>query len=281
VWCNFAHPALLSLTCEAVGGDPHATIQVASAFVVLSGAADVHDDIIDQSTTKDSKPTVFGKYGKDIAIVLGDILFFKGVYMLHEACEKLSTNQRENILRLAKQAFFRIGGAEVEEAIFRGRLDLSAEDYASIIEKKVAIAEVAARIGAIIGNGTPQDIEKMGHYGKTLGFLMTIRDEFIDVFELDELQNRLKNECLPLPLLNALQDPDTKSRVTQILEREDITQCQLDELLELVVNAEANRKLGLEMHLLIEDEVSRMQHICKNTEVLIMLLKATLEDLPH
>ena len=281
VWCNFAHPALLSLTCEAVGGNPNATTHVGAAFVVLSGAADVHDDIIEQSMIKDSKPTIFGKYGKDVAIVIGDILFYKGVYMLHDACENFSKKQRVTILRLAKLAFFKIGSVEAEEARFRGRIDLRAEEYVSLIEKKVAIAEVAASIGAIIGDGTPQDVERMGHYGKTLGFLMTVRDEFIDLFELDELKNRLKNECLPLPLLYAIQDSTVKSKVLRILQSEEITQSKLDELLEIVANAGANRKLVVKMKLLIEDETRHLQQVRKNAEILKMLLNATLEDLPH
>src|SRR3972149_1980458 len=66
VFCDVFQPGLLSLYCEAVGGDPNETTQTGAAMVLLVGAADLHDDIIDQSTTKNSKPTVFGKFGQDI-----------------------------------------------------------------------------------------------------------------------------------------------------------------------------------------------------------------------
>ena len=93
-WVDVLHPALISLACEAVGGSTDATTQIGAAVVLLAGGADVHDDIIDQSTIKDTKPTVFGKFGKDIAILVGDALLFKGLYMLHEACEQLPENQK-------------------------------------------------------------------------------------------------------------------------------------------------------------------------------------------
>ena len=48
-----SHPTLLSLACEAVGGNPDATTDIGAALVLLAGAADIHDDIIDQSLTKE------------------------------------------------------------------------------------------------------------------------------------------------------------------------------------------------------------------------------------
>ena len=97
-WEDVLHPALLSLSCEAVKGKPEATTNVAAAFVLLAGSADLHDDIIDQSVVKDSKPTVFGKFGKDLTVLAGEILLFKGLYSLHEACETLPTKQKQAIL---------------------------------------------------------------------------------------------------------------------------------------------------------------------------------------
>lgn len=281
VWCHVSHPTLLSLACEAVGGDPNVTTHVGAALVLLAGAADVHDDIIDQSITKDSKLTVFGKFGRDIAILLGDALLFKGLFMLHEACEPLLEDQKQAILRIAKQAFFEIGNAEALEASLRGKLDLCPDEYLNIIKKKVAVAEAAAKMGAILGNGTPEEVEDLGYYGKTLGLLMTIRDEFIDVFELEELRNRFKNECLPLPILYAFQNPDRKEKIIQLLKQKTITENEMDRILDLVINAEANRKLGQEMHLLINEETQRLHFVRSNSDTFILLLRAALQDLPY
>ena len=111
--------------------------------------------------------------------------------------------------------------------------------------------KASARMGAVLGKGTKEEIESLGHYGKTLGLLMTLRDEFIDVFEVDELTNRFKNECLPLPLLYAFQDPCIKKEIVQLLERE-ITKVEMDRILDLVINSPEVRKLGKKMHLLVK-----------------------------
>src|SRR3990170_8964373 len=62
-------PALISLSCEAVGGKTEKTASIGAAMSLIAGAADIHDDIIDQSETKYSKKTVFGRFGRDIALL--------------------------------------------------------------------------------------------------------------------------------------------------------------------------------------------------------------------
>ena len=87
-WHDVTRPALLSLVCEAVGGDPDIAMPIAISMSLISGGIDIHDDIIDQSETKGDRPTVFGKFGKDIALLVGDALMFKGFTMLYMAGEE-------------------------------------------------------------------------------------------------------------------------------------------------------------------------------------------------
>jgi heptaprenyl diphosphate synthase len=278
-WEDVLHPALLSLACEAVNGNPDTTTQIGAAIVLLAGGADVHDDIIDQSIIKDTKPTVFGKFGKDIAILVGDALLFKGLYVLHEACEPLPNNQKKPILELVKQAFFNIGNAEAKETSFRGSFDFSPKEYLDIIRMKVSLAEAMVKIGAILGGGTHEEIETGGHYGNTLGILLTIRDEFVDIFELDELKNRIEKECLPLPILAALQEPDKREKIIRLLKRKEITQKEVEEILDLVMSSEGARVLKEKMLSLIEDESKRLDSNKKFKETFRLLLQCSLQNL--
>lgn len=280
IWCNSAHPALISLTCEAVGGKPEATTNISAALVVLTGAADIHDDIIDKSETKAEQATIFGKYGADIAIIAGNVLWFKGMLMLNEACDSLEIKKKLTILELAKRAFFDIGSMEAREANLRRNLDLQPQEYLDIIKMKVSVAQTAAKIGAIVGDGTIEEIETLGEFGKTLGTLMTIRDEFADLFEIDELKNRFENECLPLPILYAFQDAMLKKRILEILRQKEITVSELDKLLDLIINSSDVHKLGKYMHLIAREGTQSLAKIKKNKNVFNQLLKSTLEDLP-
>ena len=278
-WEDVLHPALLALACESVGGNADATTHIGAAMVLLAGGADVHDDIIDQSTIKDTKPTVFGKFGRDIAVLVGDALLFEGLYVLHEACEPLPDYQKKPILEIAKHAFFNLGNAEAKETSFRGSFDFSPEEYLDIIRLKVSLAEAMLKIGVIIGGGTHKEIEAGGHYGKTLGILFTMRDEFVDIFEIDELKNRNEKECLPLPILAALQESDKREKLISLLRKKEIMQQEVDEIIDLVMSSEGVQKLKKKMMMLIEEE-SKWLDLHKGFKNNFgLLLKSSLENL--
>jgi geranylgeranyl diphosphate synthase type I len=275
-----SHPTLLSLACEAVGGNPEVTVSVGAALVVLAGAADMHDDVIDKSITKHDKPTVYGKYGKDTAIVAGDVLWIKGMQMLNAACEIFPSEKRQTILELTKQAFFDLGSAEVKEVLLHSQFDIEPEEYIEIIKLKVSLATASARIGAILGNGTALQVENLGEYAETLGVLMTIRDEFIDMFELDELTNRFMNECLPLPILCAFKNVILKEKILEFLRGSQRAEAKLDEILELVYQDSEVRKIGEYMHLLVQNTIKSLNYSKEPQGALLALLKFSLQDLP-
>ena len=276
-WEDVLHPALLSLSCEAVGGKPEATTNVAAAFVLLAGGADLHDDIIDQSVVKDSKPTVFGKFGKDLTVLAGEILLFKGLYALHEACETLPIEQKQAILELTKQAFFGISSAEAKETSLHGRTD-SAEEYFEMIKMKSAVSETTMKIGATLGKGTPEQIEVLGHCGKTLGILATLRDEFIDTFELEELKSRDEKESLPLPVLLTIKDSKIANTIIKQLSK-NITAEEFENFLDLVMDSEETNNLMKEMHLMVKQEAASLQLMKLQNNAFTLLLDSMLQDL--
>ncbi len=48
---------------------------------------------------------------------------------------------------------------------------------------KAASVEADMRIDAIVGGGNEKEIEALTKYGRILGMLATLREEFIDVFD--------------------------------------------------------------------------------------------------
>jgi geranylgeranyl diphosphate synthase type I len=279
-WEDVLHPALLSLSCEAVGGNPADTTHVGAALVLLAGGADVHDDVIDQSTVKDSKPTVYGKFGKDLAVLVGDALLFRGLYALHDGCEALPKAQKQAILELTKQAFFGISSAEAKEASLRGKTEPgTAGEYLEMIKMKAAVGEATTKIGAVLGGGTPEQVDMLGRYGKTLSVLYTIRDEFIDTFELDELKNRVEKECLPLPILHALEDSGKADKILRLVRANPITEKELELILDLVIDSKEAMELKKEMRLMIREDNQRLQSVKVNKSTFKLLLQSMMEDL--
>jgi geranylgeranyl diphosphate synthase type I len=277
-WDDVVHPALVSLACEAVGGKSEATDSVGAALVLLAGAADIHDDVIDESVVKGSEETVFGKFGKDLAILSGDALLLKGSYMLHESCEKLEFIKRKRILDLVKRAFFEISGAEAAEAGMRGKTDIPKKQYIDIIHHKVAAGEAAATIGALVGDGTSEEVKTLAEYGRVYGILMSIRDEFIDVFEREELSNRVKREVMPLPIIVTLAHQSNRSTLLQLL-RGEITEEAIEEIVDIVTNSEDSMLLVSDMRRMVDQLILKIRTLRCCIGNLELLLLAALEDL--
>jgi len=232
-WHDLARPALLSLACEAVGGDPEITTPIAIPMTLISGAIDIHDDIIDQSKVKGSRPTVLGKFGKDIAILVGDALLFKGFTLLHKAVEKgIPAEKVAVIVDIIKRTFFELGDAEALELQFRGQMDIAPEEYLHVVRKKAADVEAHTRISAVLGNGTGREIEALGEYGRLLGMLIILRDDLIDIHDCKEFIHRVKKEHFPLPLLYALKSSsEIRSELASIFPKVKITKKDMQKLL--------------------------------------------------
>ena len=113
-WDDFTRPAFLSLCCESVGGNPDITTPIAISFTLISSALALHDDIIDQSKTKHSKPTVFKKFGKDLTLLIGDVLMVKGFNLLFKEVEKgLSAKQISVISEIINKTLLELGDVKL------------------------------------------------------------------------------------------------------------------------------------------------------------------------
>jgi geranylgeranyl pyrophosphate synthase len=277
-WEDVLHPALLGLACEAVGGDEQDTIELGAAFVLMAGSADLHDDIIDGSLTKDGKPTVFGKYGKDLTVLAGEALLFEGLYLLHQACECFPKEKRQTILQSVKDAFFKLSSAEAKETSLRGQKHIAAECL-DMIKSKSAISEAIMKAGAIIGGGTQKEVELLGSYGRVFSYLYSLREEFIDAYEIDEVVNRYRNEFLPLPILLALKCEKKTEAIIKLLSEDELTEKQLENLLDLVFDVKEVGELKKEMLSMIETQERNLCALEKHRDNLATIIKAMIEDL--
>jgi geranylgeranyl pyrophosphate synthase len=280
-WTNFHHPALITLACEAVGGNAENMTDIGAAMVLLTGAVDIHDDIIDFTEVKGSKPTLLGIFGRDIALITGNILLIKGLQLLNRACSVLSKEKGKVVFDMVIDGFLKLGIGVARETQLRGRWDITPEEYFEVIKDKAAIAETAVKIGAFLGGGSQKEINSMAEYGKILGVLATIRDDFIDMFEPNELMSRAKNECLPLPILYAFKNSELQKEIISLLEKEALTEEDTFTIVENVMKSKEIQELRKLMKMFLCKGIKCISFI-KNkviAEQLVDILTATLEDL--
>ncbi len=178
-------PIILNLSAECVGKMDENTLTASCAIEFLHMESIIHDDIIDNETIRRQKDPFHIKYGYNASVLTGD--FVLGLILAISS----KLNNPRITKDLATTAMLMSEGEMIE-----GRLesseDLTFADYLKVIEYKTATAfEVAARIGAIIANGTEEQIEALTEYGKNIGIAYQIRDDLLDWKNEDKLFNLL------------------------------------------------------------------------------------------
>jgi geranylgeranyl pyrophosphate synthase len=230
-------PALISMSCEAVGGDVEKTTSFGEAIVLLSAAADLHDDVIDQSFTKGVKQTVLGKFNAGTAILAGDILLVQGFKKLTEAAEAVPKNQSREIINLFSDAVKEICIAEALEIQIHNKADLTPAEFHEAIRLKAVVPELSMKVGAILGDGSSEAVNNLGHFGRTYGINSIIIEEFMDMLNSEELRNRIKNECPPLPIIYAIQNPQIKANLGPLLDADTLNESDCKKIVEPVLDS--------------------------------------------
>jgi geranylgeranyl pyrophosphate synthase len=280
-WKEIPHSGLLSLACEVVGGTPQRVVDAQVAMLFFSAAIDIHDDIIDNSKKKQGKITLLGKFGRDIAILIGNAFMVKGFLVLNKLGQKLSQDVRDNIFKIAKCALFGTGEAHALELEFKNKMKINPEEYLNILERKGAVIEGEMEIGAIIGGGSKAEINALKQYGRIFGLLGTLREEFVDIFEVQELNNRVRNECLPIPIMYALQDKKIEKKLHQLLSKKEITQEDAWNIIDLIFSANQVKQLRHDMEVKIKEAIAYVA-ILKDSHAKLLLCdlaSSMLEDL--
>lgn len=251
----FTHPGLFSIACEAVGCNPDDATDIQAALVLITAALDIHDDILDKSKMKLGRLTVYGKFGGDIALLLGNAFIVSGFTLLGKSIVKLTVDKGIKIFDTIQKSLFKIGSAHALEFDLKGRMDIAPEQYMQILKMKAFSAETSMRLGAIVGGAADHEVELLAKYGRIFGLLATLREEFIDAFEFQELRQRIKNECLPIPIVYALQNENSKEILQKILLKKKITDADFDQLLSVVMETNEVKKLKRKMKSLVKTAI--------------------------
>ena len=178
-------PIILVLAAECVGTVDDNTLTASCAVEFLHMESIIHDDIIDNETLRRQKDPFHIKYGYNTSVLTGD--FVLGLI--------LGISSRLDNARITKElastAMLMSEGEMIENRLETSE-DATFDDYLKVIEYKTAVAfQAAARIGAIIGKGSEEEIESLTEYGKNIGIAYQIRDDLLDWKNEDKLFNLL------------------------------------------------------------------------------------------
>jgi geranylgeranyl diphosphate synthase type II len=180
-------PVLTLAAAEAVGGSVEDAMPAAGALEMIHTYSLIHDDLpaMDNDSLRRGKPTSHIVYGDAVAILAGDALLTQAFHLLAGAPVK---NPSEAERRLRSVAIL-ADAAGVKGMVSGQVVDLESEgtpvgektlEY--IHEHKTgSLIRAAAEIGALLGGGSEEDIDRLARYGRKVGLAFQIVDDILDV----------------------------------------------------------------------------------------------------
>jgi len=194
-------PIILLLSTESVGKIDENAFSGACAIELLHTESVIHDDIIDNETKRRQKDPFHIKYGYNTSVLTGD--FVLGLI--------LNISSRLDNPRITKDlatAAMLMSEGEILEGKLEESEDATFDDYLKVMEYKTATAfEMAAKLGAVIGGGSEEQIESLAEYGKNIGIAYQIRDDLMDWKNEDKLFNLLiKKSSDPRVVFNKMEE---------------------------------------------------------------------------
>ncbi|HCW06917.1 MAG TPA: hypothetical protein DGG95_06090 [Cytophagales bacterium] len=205
----------------------------------------------------------------------------QGFTLLIKSIVEVAPTKLQESIDVLKANLFDVGNAHALELGLKGKLNGEPAEYLAFVKKKAASIEADMCFGAIFGGGTENEIKALSQYGRILGILTTLREEFIDVFEIEELAQKMNIDRLPIPMIFAMQDPKTKKEIEKILLKKRIAKKDLETIIDTVFEAESVKKLKKEMEDFAAQAIYVLRilqgkELCKQLELWV---SSMLEDL--
>jgi len=201
VWRDPLVPALVVLSCEAVGGEPNEdACQASTAISLLNLSFRLWDDVIDRSRFMGFVPTVLGKFGDGISIIMGGVVFARAFSILSEMDK--DREKRKVLNKLVWNYCRTMGKAETLNLELRKRKDARPEEKIKVFEMEAMNLETSMKIGSILGDGSKNEIEHLGKYGTYLGLILELARDLKASLNLTlELSQKVNRNALPYTLL--------------------------------------------------------------------------------
>jgi len=167
-------PLLLLICSGLCGYRGEHRFSMAAVLEFIHTATLFHDDVIDQAKVRRGKTSANNIWGNAASVLVGDFLYSKSFTLMTKIGNM-------SILELMSGITNIMSEGEVFQLMKCGDVNLTEEDYLTIIEKKTAVLlSAACAAGAMLGLATPEKIDALKQFGDKIGKAFQITDDTLD-----------------------------------------------------------------------------------------------------
>jgi octaprenyl-diphosphate synthase len=208
-------PSLVLMVAQAVGNISAQHHRIGAALELIHTATLIHDDLIDDATTRRGNPTAHVKFNNTTAVLLGD-------YFYTHAFNLIADLNNLTVMKKLTATTNIICQGELHQQCVARNVALTEQEYNRIIYAKTAVlCELAGELGAVEGSSEQQ--RAAAAYGRAAGMAFQVVDDCLD-FSGDPqkvgktLSTDIERGRLTLPIIRLLErSGDRRAAIEQQL----------------------------------------------------------------
>ncbi|MCM3633069.1 MULTISPECIES: polyprenyl synthetase family protein [Paenibacillus] len=192
--------------------------KVAVTLELIHMASLVHDDVIDDATTRRGQLTVKSKWDNRIAMYTGD-------YIHGQALTQIAQINNPIVHQMLSKALVEMCIGEMEQIRDFFNTDQSIRNYLLRIRRKTALLlAISTQLGGIVSGCSPQHYNALYRYGYNVGMAFQIRDDLLDLYGTEKQIGKppgsdIRQGNITLPVILALQDEAVREPLLQEIKR--------------------------------------------------------------
>ena len=231
-------PLLLLLCAKATDYEGNHHHSMAVVIELIHTATLLHDDVVDQSTTRRGQDSANELWGNAPSVLVGDFLYSRAFEIMVEPNSMA-------IMRILSKATNQISEGEVLQLLNIKNAKVTQSEYFAVIERKTAcLFKAACQIAGILSKCDKVIIESLGSFGMYLGNAFQIIDDTLD-YESNsliigkEIGDDLSEGKVTLPMIYALEKTsNTENKILRdAIQNSDAS--NIEEIVEILLNVDA------------------------------------------
>jgi geranylgeranyl diphosphate synthase type I len=176
-------PLLLLLCTSACGATWEPALPAAAAVELVHNFSLVHDDIQDNSDRRRGRPTAWVKWGRPMAINVGDALFVLSNQAIIDLQEYYAPDVIIKAAEILHNTCLDLTRGQFMDMSYEERTDLNVDDYWPMVAgKTAALLSACCHMGALLGGADESTQQAYRSFGQYLGVAFQVQDDILGIW---------------------------------------------------------------------------------------------------